>query len=47
MVRIDGSGRQQVMLNTIIAELDRTTLENQGINLSVAKNSSPAARFQS
>jgi pilus assembly protein CpaC len=36
MVRIDGSGRQQVMLNTIIAELDRTTLENQGINLSVA-----------
>ncbi len=36
MVRIDGSGRQQVMLNTIIAEIDRTTLENQGINLSVA-----------
>lgn len=36
MIRIDGSGRQQVMLNTIIAELDRTTLENQGINLSVA-----------
>jgi pilus assembly protein CpaC len=36
MVRIDGSGRQQVMLNTIIAELGRTTLENQGINLSVA-----------
>jgi len=35
-VRIDASGRQQVMLNTIIAELDRTTLENQGINLSVA-----------
>jgi len=35
-VRIDGSGRQQVMLNTIIAELDRSTLENQGINLSVA-----------
>jgi Flp pilus assembly secretin CpaC len=36
MVRIDASGRQQVMLNTIIAELDRTTIENQGINLSVA-----------
>ncbi len=36
MVRIDASGRQQVMLNTIIAELDRSTLENQGINLSVA-----------
>ncbi len=36
MVRIDASGRQQVMLNTIIAELDRTTIENQGMNLSVA-----------
>lgn len=35
-VRIDASGKQQVMLNTIVAELDRTTLENQGINLSVA-----------
>jgi pilus assembly protein CpaC len=35
-VRIDASGRQQVMLNTIVAELDRTKLENQGINLSVA-----------
>jgi pilus assembly protein CpaC len=36
MVQIDASGRQQVMLNSIIAELDRTKLENQGINLSVA-----------
>jgi pilus assembly protein CpaC len=36
MVRIDPSGRQQVMLNTTIAELDRSVLENQGINLSVA-----------
>ena len=36
MVRIDASGRQQVMLNSIIAELDRTKIENQGINLSVA-----------
>ncbi|HKN13159.1 MAG TPA: pilus assembly protein N-terminal domain-containing protein [Candidatus Binatus sp.] len=35
-VRIDASGRQQVMLNTIVAELDRQKLENQGINLSVA-----------
>jgi hypothetical protein len=35
-VRIDASGKQQVLLNTIVAELDRTTLENQGINLSVA-----------
>jgi Flp pilus assembly secretin CpaC len=36
MVRIDASGRQQVMLNTVVAELDRTALENQGVNLSVA-----------
>jgi Flp pilus assembly secretin CpaC len=36
MVRIDASGKQQVMLNTIVAELDRQKLENQGINLSVA-----------
>jgi Flp pilus assembly secretin CpaC len=35
-VRVDASGRQQVMLNTIVAELDRTELENQGVNLSVA-----------
>jgi Flp pilus assembly secretin CpaC len=35
-VRVDSSGRQQVMLSTIVAELDRTQLENQGINLSVA-----------
>ncbi|MGC2276217.1 MAG: pilus assembly protein N-terminal domain-containing protein [Candidatus Binatus sp.] len=35
-VRIDASGKQQVMLNTIVAELDRAKLENQGINLSVA-----------
>ena len=35
-VKIDASGRQQVMLNTIVAELDRSKLENQGINLSVA-----------
>lgn len=35
-VRIDAGGRQQVMLNTVVAELDRTALENQGVNLSVA-----------
>ncbi len=35
-VRIDPSGRQQVMLNVIVAELDRTGLENQGMNYSVA-----------
>src|SRR5260370_29198671 len=35
-VRVDASGGEQVMLNTIVAELDRTELENQGVNLSVA-----------
>ena len=35
-VRIDPGGKQQVMLNAIVAELDRTKLENQGIDLSVA-----------
>jgi len=35
-VRVDASGKQQVMLNTIVAELDRTELENQGVDLSVA-----------
>lgn len=35
-VRIDASGRQQVMLNTVVAELDRTALENQGVNASLA-----------
>ncbi|HWJ40221.1 MAG TPA: pilus assembly protein N-terminal domain-containing protein, partial [Candidatus Limnocylindrales bacterium] len=30
-VRVDASGRQQVMLNTIVAELDRNELENQGV----------------
>jgi Flp pilus assembly secretin CpaC len=35
-VRVDPSGRQQVMLNVIVAELDRTGIENQGMNLSVA-----------
>jgi len=35
-VRIDPGGKQQVMLNVIVAELDRTRLENQGIDLSIA-----------
>lgn len=35
-VRIDPGGKQQVMLNVIVAELDLTKLENQGIDLSVA-----------
>ncbi len=35
-VRIENGGKQQVLLNCIVAELDRQDLENQGINLSVA-----------
>ncbi len=35
-VRIDPGGKQQVMLNVIVAELNRTNLENQGMNYSVA-----------
>jgi Flp pilus assembly secretin CpaC len=31
-VRIDPNGRQQVMINCIVAELNRTNLENQGLN---------------
>ena len=29
-------GKQQVMLNAIVAELDRTKIENQGIDISAA-----------
>ncbi|MGB6552688.1 MAG: pilus assembly protein N-terminal domain-containing protein [Candidatus Binataceae bacterium] len=35
-VRIDAGGRQQVMLNCIVAELDLSSAENQGVNLSLA-----------
>lgn len=35
-VRIDASGKQQVMLNVLVSELNLTNLENQGINLSIA-----------
>jgi pilus assembly protein CpaC len=35
-VRIDPNGRQQVLLNTMVAELNRTNIENQGTNLSGA-----------
>jgi pilus assembly protein CpaC len=35
-VRIDPNGKQQVMLNTMVAELNRTNLENQGANISAA-----------
>jgi Flp pilus assembly secretin CpaC len=35
-VRIDAGGKQQVMLNAIVAELDRTKIETQGIDISAA-----------
>src|SRR5208337_1546664 len=35
-VRIDPNGKQQVLLQTIVAELDRSAIENQGTNLSLA-----------
>jgi pilus assembly protein CpaC len=35
-VRVAQSGREQVMLNVTVAELDRTKIENQGIDLSAA-----------
>jgi len=35
-VRIDASGKQQVLLNCVVAELDRSNIENQGTNLSLA-----------
>ena len=35
-VRVDNGGAQQVMLNAIVAELDLTKIETQGVDLSVA-----------
>ncbi len=35
-VRVSPSGKQQVLLSCMIAELNRTAIENQGINLSAA-----------
>ncbi len=35
-VRVESSGVQQVLLNVVVAELNRNNLENQGINYSVA-----------
>ena len=37
-VRVDPNGKQQVMLNTMVAELNRSDVENQGTNLSAAFN---------
>jgi len=35
-VRVQTSGPQQVLLNVIVAELNRTTFENQGVNVTAA-----------
>jgi len=35
-VRVAQSGREQVMLNVTVAEIDRTRIENQGVDLSAA-----------
>ena len=35
-VRVAPSGREQVMLNVTVAEIDRTRIENQGVDLSAA-----------
>jgi pilus assembly protein CpaC len=35
-VRVDQGGKQQVLLNSLVAELNRSELENQGLNYSVA-----------
>jgi pilus assembly protein CpaC len=35
-VRIDPNGKQQVLLNTMVAELDRSAMENQGTNLALS-----------
>jgi pilus assembly protein CpaC len=35
-VRVDPNGKQQVLLNTVVAELNRGKIENQGINLTAA-----------
>jgi pilus assembly protein CpaC len=37
-IRIDPNGKQQVLLSTMVAELDRSAVENQGTNLSLALN---------
>ena len=35
-VRIDTGGKEQVMLNAVVAELDRTRIETQGVDFSIA-----------
>jgi Flp pilus assembly secretin CpaC len=35
-IRVDESGKQQVLLNVVVAELDRSRIENFGVNWSMA-----------
>jgi Flp pilus assembly secretin CpaC len=35
-IRVDSGGKAQVLLNTMIAEINRQAIENQGVNLSAA-----------
>jgi pilus assembly protein CpaC len=35
-IRVDPYGKQQVLLNVIVAEINRTAIEQQGVNLSLA-----------
>src|ERR1700722_1715817 len=44
-VRIDPNGKQQVLLNTMVAELDRSAMENQGTNLALGLTHAGIAAF--
>ncbi|MGB6089601.1 MAG: pilus assembly protein N-terminal domain-containing protein, partial [Candidatus Binataceae bacterium] len=44
-VRIDASGKEQVLLNCVVAELDRSNIENQGVNLSLALSNYGVSMF--
>ncbi len=35
-IRVDPYGKQQVLLNVIVAEINRSAIEQQGVNLSIA-----------
>jgi pilus assembly protein CpaC len=44
-VRIDPNGKQQVLLNTMVAELDRSAMENQGTNLALGLSHAGVSLF--
>ena len=44
-VRIDPNGKQLVLLNTMVAELDRSAMENQGTNLALGLTHAGIAAF--